>query len=248
MSLFRFLRRKTSKAVAEPAASAFDPKPAADALVSVLETGVADSHGRIRVEDLLTAAAAVTGQSCIAALGEIDPDKHDLPPGQAVFSDAMNALLCHDAKSWDDGALAGSLFGAIRSGAIEAGYDAAAFPPLEGVFSNHAASLNANEDPRKTWGRVALSVGADHLPTLPPLRYAYELRAKTQEIWANLGVKPKDQPAVCATALTTLLGRIRGAIAPATALAIVFETLNGMAKMAPMTPRHMDEFQTRRPA
>ena len=36
--------------------------------------------GRIRAEDLITAAASVAAEFCIAAAGDIDPRKHQLVP------------------------------------------------------------------------------------------------------------------------------------------------------------------------
>jgi hypothetical protein len=73
------------------------------------------------------------------------------------------------------------------------------------------------------------------------LRQAYELRAPVRKVLAEGRIERTDWPAVCAAALVIELARVRGAIEPRIALRIVLETVNGMAKTAPMTIRHMRE-------
>jgi len=49
-----------------------DLQAVAEALASTFETATTDKDGRIRVEGLLSAAAAVCGEACIASAGESD--------------------------------------------------------------------------------------------------------------------------------------------------------------------------------
>jgi hypothetical protein len=49
----------------------------AQGLVAIFEAYSSDPDGRIRVEDLLSAAAAASGEACIAAAGELDREMHD---------------------------------------------------------------------------------------------------------------------------------------------------------------------------
>jgi hypothetical protein len=135
-------------------------------------TRVIDVDGRIRVEDLLTAGAAVCGESCIAAAGELDPESHRLVPGSAVLSDRINEVLCANASEWSKAGE--SVFGVIHAGALAGGYAAADFPELADVFRVYVSLLGGAGTDR--WGFVGLSVPEANWPLVPPLRYAYDLR------------------------------------------------------------------------
>ena len=147
-------------------------REAASALSELFEAKVIDADGRIRVEDLLSAAAAVCGEACIAAAGEVDPEHHGLEPGSAVLSDRVNAILVADAPDW--GGAATSVFGIIRGGALAQGYAETDFPPIDEPIRFYVASLGGDGVP---WGFVPLSVPEDNRPLIQPLRQAYELRA-----------------------------------------------------------------------
>lgn len=210
---------------------------AAQALATLLETRVVDADGRMRVEDLLTAGAAVCGESCIAAAGEFDPESHQFVPGSAVLSDRINEVLCANAGEWSKAGE--SVFGVIHTGALAGGYAAADFPDLADVFRVYVSLLGGAGTDR--WGFVGLSVPEANWPLVPPLRYAYDQRAPVREILARYGVPRSAWPAACAHTLANELGRVRTAIDPGIAVRIVLETTNGMAKMAPMTDRHVRE-------
>jgi hypothetical protein len=210
---------------------------AAQALGTLLETRLIDADGRIRVEDLLTAGAAVCGESCIAAAGEIDPESHQLVPGSAVLSDRINEVLFANAGEWSKAGE--SVFGVIRSAALAGGYAAADFPELADVFRVYVSLLGGAGTDR--WGFVGLSVPEVNWPLRPPLRYAYDLRAPVREILDRYGVPRSAWPATCARTLGYELVRVRTAIDPGIAIGIVLETTNGMAKMAPLTDRHVRE-------
>jgi hypothetical protein len=220
--------------------SAADLQAAADELGDLYESSLRDPEGRIRVEDLLTAAAAVCGEACIAAAGEFNLEDHQFTPGSAVLSDRINGILCADASDWPSAS--NSVFGIIYRGAVEGGYDASSFPRVADVFRSYVASLGGGgEDAVERWGFVGLSVAEDHWPQIAPLRLAYELRKPAREILQARQVPQPGWPGVCASAIVRELVRVRTAIDPSTAVSIVLETTNGMAKIAPMTERHLRE-------
>jgi len=210
---------------------------AAQALGTLFETRVIDADGRIRVEDLLTAGSAVCGEACIAAAGELDPESHQLVPGSAALSDRVNEVLCANAREWSKAGE--SVFGVIHAGALAGGYAPSDFPELADVFRVYVSLLGGAGTDR--WGFVGLSVPRDNWPLVPPLRHAYDLRAPVREILARYGVPRSAWPAACAHALANELARVRTAIEPGIAIRIVLETTNGMAKMAPLTDRHVRE-------
>jgi hypothetical protein len=188
----------------------------------------ASIQGRIRVEDLLSAAAAVTGEACLKATGILDPEQHGYPAGAPVLSDAANTMLSRDSVDW--AGAEGSVFYRIRDGALDRGYPADAFPNLADVYRVHAAGIGS-----AGWGWVPLSVSEDHRPRAEPLRDAYELRRPVDAVFAARGVRPPDRPGVLADAIVIELGRVVAAIDAGVAIRIVLETVNGMAKTAPMT-------------
>ena len=213
---------------------------AAAALAAVFETSVVGPDGRIRVEDLLSAAAAVCGEACIAAAGEFDPEDHSYTPGSAVLSQQVNQVLCADAQEWDHAG--DSVFGIVRERGLANGYQPEHFPPILEPIEHYVASLvSPAGDPQARWGRVALSVPEANWPHFQPLRRAYEIRAAANKVYADLKIERVERPSACAIALAVELARVRQAIDPGIAIRIVLETVNGMAKMAPMTERHMRE-------
>jgi hypothetical protein len=74
---------------------------------------------------------------------------------------------------------------------------------------------------------------------VPPLRQAYELRGPVRAVFAEHQMPPGEWPPTCAFALVVELARVRDAIDHRVAVRIVLETVNGMAKTAPMTDRHL---------
>ncbi len=213
-------------------------RDATNALSALFESSVQDAEGRIRVEDLLSAAAAVCGEACLAAAGEIDPDRHTFAPGSPVLSDRVNGLLCADASDWTGAAT--SVFGIVRGGALAQGYLEGDFPAIDEPIRLFAGSLGGASQ-AAPWGFVPLSVPRDHWPLVQPLRQAYDLRAAVRAIFAEHQVPTPEWPATCAFALVVELGRVGDAIDHRVATRIVLETTNGMAKTAPMTERHLRE-------
>ena len=210
---------------------------AAEALGQLVEAAATDADGRIRVEDLLSAAGAVCGEACIAAAGEFDPEAHDFVPGSAVLSDRVNEILCGNATEWPR--TGDSVFGLVFAGAIRAGYVIEDFPVLADVFRVYLAGLGGGNTDR--WGYVSLSVPADHWPRTPPLRAAYELRGGVRAILDERSIPKTAWPAASGLAVARELGRVRDAIDRGIGVHIAIETINGMAKMAPMTERHFRE-------
>ena len=83
----------------------------------------------------------------------------------------------------------------------------------------------------------------DHLPFIPPLRVGYETRARVDDIFASV----RDDKARCLRIATEALAEILAMVASAVdhklALTLAIETINGMAKTAPMTERAMQQAQ-----
>lgn len=208
-----------------------------DELFELYCAQVRSPDNRIRVEDLLTLAAAVAAEACLGALGEVDVEAHTLNPGQAVFSDRMNGLLSGDVGTWPE-VTPDSVFGIIRQGALAAGYAPAEFPELSDVFRLLAGRIG-----QVPWGFVPLSVPEANGPHVMPLRLAFEAREAVKAVWRKHGTVLADRPFFCALALVRTLGPVREAIDHHVALTLVLETLNGMSKTAPFHQVHYAQMQ-----
>jgi hypothetical protein len=213
-----------------PADASYDLRAVTTALCALYEARCSVG-GRIRVEDLLSAASAVCGEACIAVAGEVDPTHHAFTPGSVVMSDRVNTILASDTTEWSG--TGSSVFGLIRTGAIASGYSAGEMPPLADVFRAFAAGVGGKD--AAEWGFVPLSVPADNRPRIQPVRDAYELRPAVRRALGDQRVPVADWAAVTALAVVTELGRVRDAIDHRIALRLVLDTVNGMAKTAPMT-------------
>jgi hypothetical protein len=192
----------------------------------------------IHVEDLISALAAVTAEFCIRAQGEVDVDSHGYGPGSPVLSDGMNRRLSGDAQTWDQ-VPQDTILGLLYRASLAAGYAPEDFPPLEEVYKTYVAGIGKGDI---EWGRVALSV--TDAPFMKPLQAAYELRDPVRNIFATHGVgAPGEQAIICAAALAQALRAVKQAIKPSIAATIAVETVNGMAKTAPMTDARMKELE-----
>ena len=201
--------------------------------------GARPRTARIRVEDLLSAAAAACGEACIAAAGDFDLEHHTFTPGAAVLSDRVNAILVADAPDW--GAAATSVFGIIRGGALAQGYAAEDFPPIDEPMRLFVAAVGGDGTATPVGVRAAERAGrppAVRAAAAPGVRAAGRASGRSSP---STRCPPAEWPPTCAFALVIELARVRDAIDHGVAVRLVLETVNGMAKTAPMTERHMRE-------
>lgn len=193
---------------------------------------VQEPDGRVRVEDYLTTLAAATGEAALAASG-FDVEHHDLPPGAALTHDAVRGRLGTDATGPQDGspapAPAGTVW-SILSGLRDRVVPAAAFPSTEDLQRGLGSTAEA-----PGWGEVPLTVGADHAPSQPPLRRAFELRPAVLQTEREFNAPVTDRHVVTASALASAIEQTKDAIDPQVALRLSLEVLVGMTRMAPMT-------------
>lgn len=203
---------------------------ASAALVETLLGKLTAKDGGIHAEDAVSASAAVVAERCILAAGEFDPHRHQFTPGSRVFSDQINGLISGDQPTVES-ADAGSVVGILRDQVLAAGYRREEFPDLKGVFGGFAARIGKEED----WGWVPLSTPADNRPHLMPLMVAYETRTDVDRVLATVRGDKAKALAASTLALADILGKVEDVIDHRVALLLAIETVNGMAKTAPMT-------------
>ena len=214
-----------------PTYSGFEEK-CGHAVYEVLAAGVS-IDGRIRVEDFIAAAASVVAEICIEAAGNYNPRKHQFVPGSRVLSDKVNEIFA--GNTVDLNKVPGeSVVGTLRDYLLAAGYSKADFPSLQAIFENFAKSVGAPGD----WGKVAWSVPEDHRPFILPLQVAYETRASVDRAFVPL-VNPTQRLRAATLTLAEVLIRVEESIDKKVALLLALETINGMAKTAPMTDEAM---------
>src|SRR5690242_1107226 len=73
-----------------------------------------DKRGLVDSKEALATMAAVVGEHCLAAAGEIDARTQAYEPGQRAFSDRINVLLTGDQTTELAEIHADSVFGTIR--------------------------------------------------------------------------------------------------------------------------------------
>lgn len=204
----------------------------ADKLYAALKGAVAQG-GRLRVEELISAAAALVGEAAIAKAGDFNPRQHEMVPGTRALSTRINALICADKALHE--APAESIAGDLRDRLIAGGFVLSDFPVLNDVFAYYAAHIGKKED----WGRVPLSIPKANLPYALPLMVACNCRSIVDRSLAPLGDDTGKRLRAVTAMLARALCETREALARKVALALAVETLNGMAKTAPMTDEAM---------
>ena len=214
------------------------PEGCAHALYGYFFASLRDKSGRIRVEELINAAASIAGERCIEAAGDFNPREHTMTPGSRVFSDKANKLLCGDRGDESIATVPpDSAFGMLRDKLVPGKYTLEDFPPIKSIFQYFAANIGKKED----WGKVPLSVPKDNQPYLLPLRVAYETRGKVDQLFEPLGRDAVMKFQAAVFALAEALKAVAGAIEKKIGLSLALETVNGMAKTAPMTDAAMAE-------
>ena len=203
---------------------------------NVITTYSRDKGGRVDSKEAIAAMAAVVGERCLDAAGEIPVRTHKFEPGQRAFSDRINELLTGDQETELANINSDSVFGAIRDQLSGSKFQNH-FPSLHEVFSGFAAGIAKHE-----WGKVPLSVPAKYYPEKLPLRVAFDTR---QSVDVALGAVSFDKARslrVCTLAMVMMLQdeTLVNQLDPAVALALTFETINGMAKTVPMKDKAID--------
>jgi hypothetical protein len=118
---------------------------------------------------------------------------------------------------------------------VACGFSQSDFPKLEDVFKHFAANIGKKED----WGKVPLSIAQQHHPFAQPLRIAYETRPMVDSALAPLGDDVGNRLRATTAVLARVLCETRDALTRIVATTLAIETVNGMAKTAPMTAAAM---------
>jgi hypothetical protein len=231
MSLFDRFRQKT------PPTTDADLRERLSHLVLDL---LRDQDGRIRVEDALSASSTIVAERCIDLAGDFSLRDHDLIPGSRAFSTRANDLICGDVtEGGHDQIPKDSIIGTLYSRLDPGTYSASDFPDLADVFRQYAARVGDPAD----WGKVPLSVAAEHHPFIPPLQIGFETRKKVDEIFSSIREDRSRCLRLATESLADILNMVASAIDHKLALLLTVETINGMSKTAPMTEKAMQKVQ-----
>lgn len=212
-----------------------DDEQMARQVKDVVVTYCKDPRRLVNAKEAIAAMAAVVGERCLDAAGEIPVRTHDLIPGQRAFSDHVNVLLAGDESTELAAIPADSIFGTIRDRLAGSRFQNH-FPDLGGVFRNFAGGIGKPED----WGKVPLSLPQEYWPEKLPLRVAFDTRQNVDAVVQS--VDKKRRLHVCTLAMIMMLKdeSLANQLGPADALTLTFETINGMAKTVPMKDKAID--------
>lgn len=181
--------------------------------------------------ETIAAMAAIVGERCQELAAEFPVRTHTFVPGQRVFSDKVNVLLAGDGRTLDlDKIPAEAVYRQIRDQVPAGRYSKDRFPELVSVFQEFAGRIG---DP-KDWGKVPLSIPAEEWPRLLPLRVAFDTRNGVDGVLAPIKDDKERALRVSTLALTMLLNDADQTLDARRTLLLVFETINGTAKTAPM--------------
>jgi hypothetical protein len=216
--LFNRLRKNTVGNAGEPVDTFLSQK-----LVKLLTEFIRDQKGNIRAEDLICAAATIVGERCIDAAGELSLRDHEFIPGSRVLSSKVNELICS------------MVVGELRRKLDAKMYVDADFPVLNEVFKYFADHINDPDD----WGRTPLTVEREHWPLMHPLRVGYETRPFIDAILDLIQEDKARCLRVTVESLAEIIKNVEPVIDHRLTLTLAIETINAMAKTAPMTEKMM---------
>lgn len=193
----------------------------------------------MRVEDYVTALAAVTGEAALVASGVIDIEATDIAPGAAVFGDTINEVLSGDSTDLAQ-VPADTVVGILVAELVPDTVSLDAFGSLERLYRHVAQNVGGSTE----WGNVATSVPQENRPTVLPIRMAFELRAAVDAAVVQSGLPSGQRHVPCALALALGLTQVKGAIDMQIGLTLALEVVFGMAKVAPMSRRGFEAAAT----
>ena len=190
-----------------------------------------EDDGSVRPVEAISAMASIVGERCIDAAGEYKIRSHPFVVGQRVFSDVVNELLCGNNPTLQLNSFPSeSVFGLIRDQLVGSAYENQ-FPDFEkDVVEGFAARIGKPED----WGKVPLSLPEDYRPQRLPLRVAFDSRERVDGILKPIANNKKECLRVTTIALARMLLVLGNQTDRHAALTLALETINGMAKTAPM--------------
>lgn len=122
-------------------------EPVAQQVKNVVTAYCRDKFGRVDSKEAIAAMAAVVGERCLDAAGEIPMRTHGFEPGQRAFSDRINQLLTGDETTDLVAIKSDSVFGTIRDQLSGTKFQNH-FPSLNDVFTGFAGGIGTHE-----WGR-----------------------------------------------------------------------------------------------
>jgi hypothetical protein len=226
-----------------------NPSKALDEMVLAIYEIARDSDGNYRPEDLISAAAAFTGESAMRQAHDFDFDRHTFTPGRPVFSQKINEILSGDRTNWEempDGCVFGALYGILINHPNRP-WPREDFPDVGGIYSRFAAARKHGAS-QAEWGKAPLSVPPSHYPSerLPPLRVAFDMRTFVYKSWAKEKLSADAVLTMAQLNLIMIMTQMQPQVDPAIGLLLAFETINAMAKTAPVLPKHMQEFWRKR--
>ena len=125
----------------------------------------------------------------------------------------------------------------VRDQLVGGGFKGSQFPSITGIFGGFAERVGKPED----WGKVPLSVAQKHWPDKLPLRVTFDTRARIDAAVGAGSGKRLRALRITTRALTMMMKELGPHLDPTVSLTLVMETINGMAKTAPMTEKAIDE-------
>lgn len=197
--------------------------------------GLTDPNGRVRAEEVISAAATLIGEQCFLRARELETTKIFSKPGLAVFSEEVNELLVGETDahaSWIDYP-PNSVCGFIRPILVRPNaYDLSDLCPMVDVFQYFAKQISSGQ---VKLGTIPLSIPVDHHPHFPALKVALAMRKISAPFFSDLPLdkEPVLKIFVSATCLATILLRVCSSIDKKIAIRLAMETMNATSKIAP---------------
>jgi hypothetical protein len=217
---------------------------AVDELVEALYRFVRGPAGQFRPEDVISAAAAFAGECVIRRAGDFDFDRHTFTPGQPIFSPNVTQLLSGDRADYEEMPRR-TVFRGIYMILVHhpnRPWPRESFPDVRKIYERDTAARVHGVS--KDWGKAPLSVPRTHYPSedRPPLRAAFVLRGFVAKRWPNERPSAESLLLMAQYLVIMAMTQMRTQIEPKIGLLLAFETLNAMAKSAPLLPKHIQEF------
>ena len=189
----------------------------------------------VRVEDAICLISTIVAERCIDLSGIYNMYEHEYTPGERIFSDQINQILCGNISTDDWSEIPStSVFGIIYENLYQR-VPSNKFPSIEKIFQDFAGGIGKESD----WGNVPYTIPEENIPFLLPLRVGVESREQVDKILNQIELDKNQKLTIVTKSLCDILNKTKHIIDSAISIKLSLEIVNGMSKTATLTLNHL---------
>ena len=211
-----------------------DPFAIRQEIVEFTFDAVQNERG-VRVEDAICLISTIVAERCIDLSGIYNMYDHQYTPGERIFSDQVNHILCGDVVTDDWSEISSTAVFGIIYEKLHRRVPKNKFPSIGKIFQDFASGIGKESD----WGNVPYTIPEGNIPSLLPLRIGVESREQVDKILNQIELDKSQKLTIVTKSLCDVIIKTKHVVDSAISIKLSLEIINGMSKTATMTLNHL---------